>query len=158
MKGKHRYQTSYVIEVSESEARRIVEESKAPRQSRGRHCGQCDFTRVHRITNQELGPIWIWGRCFRGTHRVTRTQREDGLNIKGLEFSALLVLGEVARKCDRQGQTPDAWASGLDLHGQTVRNLIKRGLLEVCYRPTPVGRQVVEAWAAEKLPVDGSFE
>lgn len=158
MKGKHKYQINYVIPVPESEARRIVEESKAPRQNRGRHCKQCDFTRYHRITDPKLGPIWVCARCFEVTHRVSHAQREDGLDVKGLEFSSLVSLGEVVTKCDRQGQTPDAWVSGLDLNGQIMRNLIKRKLVEVCYRPTSAGRQVVKAWRASKLPVDGHFE
>ena len=138
--------TNYIIHMSKAEAERMAKESGVPKQNRGRHCKTCNFTRYYRITHEEIGPIWICARCFQVTRRITHLKRKEDLNARGLNNSSLEALSKLMKQ-EKSGKVDDeGWITGTDLHGQTMQNLVKRKLVKICYKLTPVGEWVVGIW------------
>ncbi len=117
--------------------------------SRGKRCKKCGRTRCYRLSSETFGPIWICSSCRNVTKRFIRVRRDRTKpDIGRMSYKLISSLEEIET---RSG--PDEWVVGGDLHGQAMKNLIRRKLVEMQYRVTDAGRRALDAWADGVLPL-----
>ncbi len=109
--------------------------------SRGKRCKKCGRTRCYRLSSETFGPVWICSSCRNVTKRFIRVRQDTTKpDIAKMSYKLISFLEEIET---RSG--PDEWVVGADLHGQTMKNLIRRKLVEVQYRVTDAGKKALDA-------------
>lgn len=146
---------NYKVSLPEAEAKELCK-GKSP-VSRGKHCKnkQCRKTRFYRIDHAKLGPLWICHFCWEVRRRVIRREgKREGPDARGMSYQTISTLEAIE---ERSG--PDGWIAASDFHGQAIRSLLRRELIEIQYRVTEAGKATLDAWEAGVLPLDdGYFE
>jgi hypothetical protein len=81
-------------------------------------------------------------------------RKMKGPDARGMSYKTISTLETIEERSGSGG-----WIAASDFHGQAIRSLLRRGLIEIRYRVTKGGKATLDAWEAGVLPLDdGYFE